>query len=848
MPDSIEVPGVEVTGRRGGRESAPGSGARPGGPGAARASAVEVGTLRVNTLITLALSDFLLSGLDAARARLDHASLLAERLGRDELKARIAFQRAQIHGRAGELAVAWQHMRQAVSRPEAFTAREQCSVHISRGMLALSLGETKDAEEAFAQAAEVAHEHGYPQQEVMARHNEGYAAYLRGDLPQALTLMRAAERLSADLSAQGLEPTFRLDKGRALLEAGLVAEAIDQLERSCAELDPEQHLERFAQHELELARAYRLSGRVDQALAAANEASAAFERLGAAAWAGRATLAGLRAALDQRNVPDDVPDRAVRTADGLTRTASDLGDAELADNARLVAAQGLLLRGDVELAHRRMLDRTLVGTLSDELDSDAILAAVLVAQGNGTRAKQVVVQAARRLAAGQQSSASLDLRTARAVHGSRLADLDLSLAFPRGSGAVLEALERWRSATDRLPSLGRPEDEQLAVLTERLRSVQARLRSATDLERLAALQAEASRLERDIRDRDWALTRSGPAAGAIPIRVREAKEQLVAADRDLVWFFRYESRLCAVAVIGGRASLRDLMPIQRASELAQRIRVDLRAASTRHLGPLSSMVWGSLRASAAELDDAILRGWRASRGLVLVTCPEVSGLPWALLPSMAGRPFTVALSLTSFARRTAPRDRTAGVPGNGTQSPQVHITVGPAVPRAGSEASEIATTWGDRSEVLRPSRRDALLAALGRPGVVHVAAHGHHETESPLFSSLALHDGPVFAHELQRPGVRADHVVLSACDVGLATSRPGHESLGLALSLLSLGARSTVAAVAPVPDDVAAAAMTRHHALLASGRASDEALATAIADTDPVASAFLNLGGRVLAP
>ena len=41
--------------------------------------------------------------------------------------------------------------------------------------------------------------------------------------------------------------------------------------------------------------------------------------------------------------------------------------------------------------------------------------------------------------------------------------------------------------------------------------------------------------------------------------------------------------------------------------------------------------------------------------------------------------------------------------------------------------------------------------------------------------------------------------------------------------------------------------MLRHHALLAAGKASDEALATAIADTDPVAAAFLNLGGRVVA-
>jgi CHAT domain-containing protein len=166
------------------------------------------------------------------------------------------------------------------------------------------------------------------------------------------------------------------------------------------------------------------------------------------------------------------------------------------------------------------------------------------------------------------------------------------------------------------------------------------------------------------------------------------------------------------------------------------------------------------------------------------------------------------------------------------------------VPRASSEARTIVGTWGDRARLAEPSRRAELVGALARPGVVHVAAHGTHQVESPLFSSLVLHDGPVFAHELQPTGVRADHVVLSACEVGLTTPRPGHESLGLALSLLSLGARSVVAAVSPVPDDVAATTMTRHHELLASGLPSDEALARAVAETDDVAAAFLNLGGQ----
>ena len=84
--------------------------------------------------------------------------------------------------------------------------------------------------------------------------------------------------------------------------------------------------------------------------------------------------------------------------------------------------------------------------------------------------------------------------------------------------------------------------------------------------------------------------------------------------------------------------------------------------------------------------------------------------------------------------------------------------------------------------------------------IAHVAAHGVHQTENPLFSSLRLADGPLFAHELDQTARTPDHVVLSACELGLATVRPGDEALGLTSVLLHLGTRSVVAGVARVGD------------------------------------------------
>jgi tetratricopeptide (TPR) repeat protein len=819
--------------------------------------------LRCNTLITLALTDFMLFGLDAASARFAEAEVVIEELGDSGLRARLDYQRASIHGRSGDLAAAWDGLEGAASRLDAFTPREQCSVHLSRGMLAFELSRPQQALESFAEAARLARALGGVEQEYMARHNEGYAAYLLGDIPRSLAGMAAAEVLAAD----AYRAPARLDRARVLLEAGLVREATEALQAGLADLPEEGHDQIRAEFDLELAKAERLAGHLDRAAVAAASAIETYQRFGAKAWVAKATLVSLLVDLDRQqratrhraggpagsasggDIEDEdltVARAAAALADQLVEVAGELGDSELADGARVVAARALLLAGDAPAANTRLLslERVSSASLSDELDAAAVTATTLVATGNVGPARRILGRAARRLAAGQEGSASLDLRTARAVHGVRLAELDLDLAVPRGSGAVLESLERWRSATDRLPSLGRPDDEQLASLTEQLRSVRGLMRGEDDPEQLRELEVEASQLERLIRDRDWALSRRGTAR-AVPVRVREARAHLIDVDRDLVWFFRHRGSIAGVGVIGGRAVLRDLMPVERATELAQRVRVDLRAAATHHLGPLSGAVWSSLRSSAAELDAGLLQPWRSSRGLVLVTCPELSALPWALLPSMRARPLTVAVSLTSFARRglgRAPSAADAQTPDRVATS--VHISVGPAVPRASAEALALARTWGDTSRIAEPSSRRKLVDALARPGIVHVAAHGTHQVESPLFSSLVLHDGPVFAHELQPTGVRADHVVLSACEVGLETGRPGHESLGLALSLLSLGARSAVAAVAPVPDDVAASTMARHHELLASGVPSDDALARAVADIDDVAAAFLNLGGQ----
>ena len=78
-------------------------------------------------------------------------------------------------------------------------------------------------------------------------------------------------------------------------------------------------------------------------------------------------------------------------------------------------------------------------------------------------------------------------------------------------------------------------------------------------------------------------------------------------------------------------------------------------------------------------------------------------------------------------------------------------------------------------------------------------------------------------------------MVLSACELGQATVRPGDEALGLTRALLHSGTSTIISGVAKVSDEGAADLMVDYHRRLAAGAAPAYALADALqATTEPV--------------
>ncbi|MGH2734046.1 MAG: CHAT domain-containing protein, partial [Actinomycetota bacterium] len=336
-----------------------------------------------------------------------------------------------------------------------------------------------------------------------------------------------------------------------------------------------------------------------------------------------------------------------------------------------------------------------------------------------------------------------------------------------------------------------------------------------------ALRGRSAELQRQVRGRAWEREGSASAAGSV-VGVGELCAELRAQGTAFVGYVQHGGRWLAVLVRGRGAQVISLDSAREVDELVRRVRADLDALAMPRLpGSLRHAVEQSLGIGLALLDEMLLAPLHVE-GVPLVVSPSgpLVVLPWSLLASRRALPVVVASGATAWTRSRA-RTRAEG-------PPTVAVVAGPGLHRAEDEASRVHDTWagssllaGDQATTGRVGR------ALAEADVVHVAAHGRHQAESPLFSSIRLADGPLYAYELDAESRLAGCVVLSACEAGLSTVGPGEEGLGLTSVLLHLGAQSVLAGVANVRDDVAAEVMEHAHRSMARGVDSAAALASA---------------------
>lgn len=777
----------------------------------------EVAGLRVRILLSLAHNEAERGRMAQARELLEDAESALDATSDERLAGIFHGQRGLMSLRGGDLLEARRHLDIAATVLD--DADEQRAiVLINRGMLLVLIFELRAAAADLRTCADLAERNGQAVLRAMALHNLGLVAFLGGDLVAGLRLLDQARARIAELAPTSLG-VCDLDRARILRDAGLLTEAEAALVDAAASMR-ENHLDHdLAEVDLERAEVALLSGRRSDALAHARSARRRLRRRGNRTWSLLADLvrlqADLLAPLTRPKLPSDA--RAVAVA---------LAEAGLVEDAQVAGLVGLraALRTGAASEPPPITKGQRIGT---RLLTRLVRAEIARGRGEPLAEDAELRRGLRELRRHRSRFGSLDLATASALHGHDLARRGLANALRSGRPAAVHAwIERTRALSLQLAPARPPEDEEAAEELAELRAVRAALRIAElDGSVDPDLHARRSELERSIRQRSW-------HTGGADERPAEERPTTLGDVRDAVGDGVVVSYLVVEgtvhALVAGRrgARLVGLAPLDDVRGALRRVHADLDAAALAVLPPaVRDVVRGSLAAGLNRLDELLWRPLAARAGsgaLLVVPTGELAAVPWTLLPGCRGRPVTVAPSATWWSAHRVPP----------ASDGRLVLAAGPGLRRADEEVRVVAADGpGATALTGRRATAAAVLDAAAGAGVLHLAAHGRHEPDNPLFSSIELADGPLFGYDLPRAAALPPHVVLSACDLGLVVERPGDESLGMTSALLHGGVSSVVAGVARVNDDVACQLMIAYHAALRSGRLPSEALADALAAT-----------------
>ncbi|HEX6344089.1 CHAT domain-containing protein [Umezawaea sp.] len=791
----------------------------------------DVVALRVRILITLAYAEAETGSVPDGLAHLGTAHDLTAALPDGSgLRAIVQDQRALILHRAGRTAEALALYDESVARMEAagVDAAALCTALLNRGLTSIGFGRPEEAAADVRRAIALAEADGLPLIKAKACSNLGDIALLTGDVPTALRHYEDADRALRTL-APDLVPRLRIDQARAMLTAGLAAEAARYLDEALALLRRRRVGQDLAEAELARAAAALLLGDHEAAVEFAGQARRRFARRGSGSWAEVAALTRLRAEAARSEV---APKRFERLADRLL----DVGLVDEAAVATMAAVRTAVRRG---LPVDHLAARVPALTPTAPIDHVMLLrlcrAEVAVASGDPGSALVQAQLGLAELGRVRDRVGGLDLVCGTAVHGRELGELAVGLVLatvPPSPTETFEWLERTRAQVYRYEPLPAIDDPVLRRRMAESRSLgrslqQARLegRPVRELEdRLDSVQQEVTRL-------GW---HTSPWGRPRPVaKVPDVTSRLGA--RAMVSFVCDAGALSAVALVDGGATLHALGPAADVLEATRQLHADLDVLAPDHLaGALAETVAASAARRAAAVDAVLVQPLLpvlGSRDLVVVPTGGLYAVPWGVLPSLRGRSVVVSPSATAWVSAA-----------EAVRGGRMVLVGGPDLPEGSTEVEELRAVYPD-AVVLEggEATADAVLEALDGAGSAHIAAHGTHTADNALFSRLELFDGPLFAHEVTRlercPGL----VVLASCELALSRIQPGDEALGYAGALLAGGSHTVVAAVSKVGDRAAAATVSAFHAGLAAGAPAPLALARAVA-ADPLRRPFVCFG------
>ena len=266
----------------------------------------------------------------------------------------------------------------------------------------------------------------------------------------------------------------------------------------------------------------------------------------------------------------------------------------------------------------------------------------------------------------------------------------------------------------------------------------------------------------------------------------------------------------------GQAVARDIARGRSARELARPREIGRHQEWAASLRPLlagaAPFLEGAERIVLAPHGPGHAVPWAAVALDAKLRTPQGEPLPLVVVPALALMP--------RLRRRPRPRESDALIIGNPTGD----------LPFAETEAEMVGAALHATPLVGKSATKAAVRSRLRHAHHVHFASHAFFEPGAPLASGVVLSDGVLTAREILEERLRAERLVLSACESGIAGTLGGDELAGLAHSFLHAGARSLLVSLWEVSDPATATLMESFY--LATARGIDAAAALAAAQTE----------------
>jgi CHAT domain-containing protein/tetratricopeptide (TPR) repeat protein len=658
---------------------------------------------------------------------------------------------------------------------------------MDRGIGLFELYDRDGAEAAYKEALALALQHGGKRDESFARGEIGYVYWaFDRDYPRALEWYDQAVALAREASTTSMLGTWLLNRGGIYRDSGRYEQALTDYRGFLALAKTDDGLSRqvFAATK-NVGQTYRLMGRNEQSLTILEPLVR--DRPGNPSprhlWQAHMELAS--------------------TYDALGRRV----DAEAQYNAML----------DVLEEHRNssILDAFRSGSFAHNLsryDPYDRYVRFLAADPAGARAAEALHVAERARARGfLEEVASMRSMLASAVPG----------ALVQEQKRIVRAISDTQRQL-RNPDLPRPQREDLLV-------------------KLAQDERERDDFRVKLRVEHPSLAEARYPEVAAPAAI----QPLLRDNETAIVFYLSEPESFRWTVTRGGVTLDRIAARKDVEAAAARMRALLRAPGDT----------GVARAEAAALSTALLDRVQLPAGGPVIVVPHgvLHYIPFEVLPD-GGSPLierhavSYAPSLNSFAqlrrRPYAPQPFRVLAVGNpsiakpdavnaATRNGDIDSValLGP-LPFAEEELGAIRGKFRWSTELLsgRDARESAFRAEdLARYPVIHFATHGlfnerHPSRSALLFSPEAGEDGLLQMPEIYRLGLRADLVVLSACQTALGREITGEGIVGLTRAFFYAGSRSVVAALWNLNDRFAADFVERFYDGIRAGHTAEEAL------------------------